>query len=128
MTNSPFTTVCSRESMDQILAVAVLGQVQPHGGVDHRVQHTHRVDRRSAPPNARREIDNNRQAVPVGRTACGNVAAPVRVRDLAPPRRPRIGSPVDPEQYDYVGSVLWQAHAGHLDARLANARLPMAAS
>ncbi|NKQ57576.1 replication initiation protein [Amycolatopsis sp. K13G38] len=27
---------------------------------------------------------------------------------------PRIGTPVDPNGYDYVGSVLWQAHAGAL--------------
>ena len=26
----------------------------------------------------------------------------------------RIGTPLDPETYDYVGSVLWQAHAGVL--------------
>nr|WP_042184896.1 replication initiator [Kibdelosporangium sp. MJ126-NF4] len=26
----------------------------------------------------------------------------------------RVGSPVDPEGYDYVGSVLWQAHTGKL--------------
>ncbi|HVV09224.1 replication initiator [Amycolatopsis sp.] len=26
----------------------------------------------------------------------------------------RIGTPIDPETYDYVGSVLWQAHAGVL--------------
>ncbi|GAA0614269.1 replication initiator protein RepSA [Kutzneria viridogrisea] len=26
----------------------------------------------------------------------------------------RIGAPVDPDGYDYVGSVLWQAHAGKL--------------
>ncbi|WP_329054972.1 replication initiation protein [Amycolatopsis sp. NBC_01488] len=26
----------------------------------------------------------------------------------------RIGAPLDPETYDYVGSVLWQAHAGVL--------------
>jgi hypothetical protein len=27
---------------------------------------------------------------------------------------PRIGTPLDPESYDYVGAVLWQAHAGEL--------------
>ena len=27
---------------------------------------------------------------------------------------PRIGTPIDPDTYDYVGSVLWQAHAGVL--------------
>src|SRR3712207_202185 len=30
------------------------------------------------------------------------------------PDDPRIGSPLDPDGYDYVGSVLWQAHAGQL--------------
>lgn len=33
---------------------------------------------------------------------------------------PRIGAPVDPETYDYVASVLWQAHAGALWARFTN--------
>ncbi|MTD53885.1 replication initiator [Amycolatopsis pithecellobii] len=27
---------------------------------------------------------------------------------------PRIGTPIDPDSYDYTGSVLWQAHAGVL--------------
>jgi Replication initiator protein, pSAM2 len=27
---------------------------------------------------------------------------------------PRVGAPLDPEGYDYVGVVLWQAHAGKL--------------
>jgi hypothetical protein len=27
---------------------------------------------------------------------------------------PRIGTPTDPDAYDYIGSVLWQAHAGVL--------------
>ncbi|MEV8443157.1 replication initiator [Actinosynnema sp. NPDC051121] len=30
------------------------------------------------------------------------------------PDDPRIGSAVDPDTYDYVGAVLWQAHAGKL--------------
>ncbi|MDQ2706294.1 MAG: replication initiation protein [Actinomycetota bacterium] len=30
------------------------------------------------------------------------------------PDDPRIGAPLDPDSYDYVGSVLWQAHAGQL--------------
>ncbi|MFD7652924.1 replication initiator [Actinosynnema sp. NPDC059797] len=30
------------------------------------------------------------------------------------PDDPRIGTPVDPDGYDYVGAVLWQAHAGKL--------------
>lgn len=27
---------------------------------------------------------------------------------------PRIGTPLDPDAYDYTGAVLWQANAGHL--------------
>ena len=30
---------------------------------------------------------------------------------------PRIGTAIDPDTYDYVGAVLWQAHAGALWAR-----------
>ena len=30
------------------------------------------------------------------------------------PDDPRIGAPLDPDTYDYVGAVLWQAHAGQL--------------
>ena len=30
------------------------------------------------------------------------------------PDDPRVGSPVDPDTYDYTGAVLWQAHAGPL--------------
>jgi hypothetical protein len=30
------------------------------------------------------------------------------------PADPRIATPLDPEGYDYVGAVLWQAHAGQL--------------
>lgn len=30
------------------------------------------------------------------------------------PDDPRVGSPVDPEGYDYTAAVLWQAHAGPL--------------
>ncbi|WP_219414869.1 replication initiator [Pseudonocardia nigra] len=33
------------------------------------------------------------------------------------PDDPRIGTALDPERYDYVGAVLWQAHAGALWAR-----------
>lgn len=33
------------------------------------------------------------------------------------PANPIIGTPVDPHTYDYVGAVLWQAHAGQLWAR-----------
>jgi Replication initiator protein, pSAM2 len=32
---------------------------------------------------------------------------------------PRVGTALDPESYDYVGAVLWQAHAGALWARFA---------
>ncbi|NMI00853.1 replication initiator [Pseudonocardia acidicola] len=32
---------------------------------------------------------------------------------------PALGTPVDPDTYDYVGAVLWQAHAGALWARFA---------
>jgi hypothetical protein len=34
---------------------------------------------------------------------------------------PRIGTAVDPETYDYVGAVLWQAHAGELWGRFTTA-------
>ncbi|OZM83614.1 replication initiator [Pseudonocardia sp. MH-G8] len=34
---------------------------------------------------------------------------------------PRIGTARDPEAYDYVGAVLWQAHAGHLWGRFTTA-------
>ncbi len=37
------------------------------------------------------------------------------------PGDPRIGSPLDPDTYDYVGSVLWQAHAGQLWGRFTTA-------
>lgn len=30
------------------------------------------------------------------------------------PADPRVGSPIDPDGYDYTGAVLWQAHAGPL--------------
>ncbi len=30
------------------------------------------------------------------------------------PDDPRVGGAIDPDSYDYVGSVLWQAHAGQL--------------
>ncbi|GAA1311436.1 replication initiator [Pseudonocardia xinjiangensis] len=30
------------------------------------------------------------------------------------PDDPRLGAPLDPDAYDYVGAVLWQAHAGAL--------------
>jgi hypothetical protein len=34
---------------------------------------------------------------------------------------PRIGTPTDPNTYDYIGAVLWQAHAGQLWARFTTA-------
>lgn len=33
------------------------------------------------------------------------------------PADPRLSTPLDPDTYDYVGAVLWQAHAGQLWAR-----------
>jgi hypothetical protein len=37
------------------------------------------------------------------------------------PDDPGIGAPLDPGSYDYVGAVLWQAHAGQLWSRFATA-------
>jgi hypothetical protein len=37
------------------------------------------------------------------------------------PADPRVGAPLDPESYDYVGAVLWQVHAGQLWARFTTA-------
>jgi hypothetical protein len=50
-------------------------------------------------------------------------------REFHHPADPRIGTPVDPDAYDYTGAVLWQAHTGvlwhrfvtHLRRRLARA-------
>ncbi|SEP52448.1 replication initiator [Amycolatopsis saalfeldensis] len=42
---------------------------------------------------------------------------PCRCRDHHPDDDPRLGTPIDPESYDYEGAVLWQAHAGMLWAR-----------
>jgi hypothetical protein len=51
---------------------------------------------------------HSRRTTPAGRvTPCG-------CRDRHHPDDPRIGSPLNPDSYDYVGSVLWQAHAGQL--------------
>jgi hypothetical protein len=51
---------------------------------------------------------HNRRTTALGRTipcACG---------EYHHPDDPRIGGPLDPDTYDYVGAVLWQAHAGKL--------------
>ncbi|MFC0071962.1 replication initiator, partial [Umezawaea endophytica] len=51
---------------------------------------------------------HNRRTTAHGRTipcACG---------EYHHPDDPRIGGPLDPDTYDYVGAVLWQAHAGKL--------------
>jgi hypothetical protein len=42
---------------------------------------------------------------------------PCRCEDRHHPEDPRLATPVDPEAYDYVGAVLWQAHVGMLWAR-----------
>jgi hypothetical protein len=42
---------------------------------------------------------------------------PCRCRERHHVDDPRIGTAVDPDTYDYVGAVLWQAHAGALWAR-----------
>jgi hypothetical protein len=52
-----------------------------------------------------RRLSRNSKAIPCG---CG---------DYHHEDDPRVGSPLDPDTYDYVGSVLWQAHAGVLWSR-----------
>ncbi|GAA3218432.1 replication initiator protein RepSA [Pseudonocardia petroleophila] len=42
---------------------------------------------------------------------------PCRCGQRHHPDDPRIGCAVDPDTYDYIGAVLWQAHAGALWAR-----------
>jgi hypothetical protein len=42
---------------------------------------------------------------------------PCRCGDRHHPADPRLGAAVDPDTYDYIGAVLWQAHAGLLWAR-----------
>lgn len=42
---------------------------------------------------------------------------PCACGDRHHPDDPRIGGALDPDTYDYVGAVLWQAHAGKLWAR-----------
>jgi hypothetical protein len=44
---------------------------------------------------------------------------PCRCGDCHHPDDPRVGTAVDPDSYDYVGAVLWQAHVGMLWARFA---------
>lgn len=39
---------------------------------------------------------------------------PCRCGGYHHPDDPRLGAPTDPDTYDYVGAVLWQAHAGQL--------------
>ena len=51
---------------------------------------------------------HTRRTTPAGRVI------PCGCRERHHPDDPRIGSPLDPDTYDYVGSVLWQAHAGQL--------------
>ncbi|GAA1993512.1 replication initiator protein RepSA [Amycolatopsis minnesotensis] len=48
-----------------------------------------------------------------GRSARGR-RIPCRCRQHHHDADPRLGSPLDPDSYDYTGSVLWQAHAGVL--------------
>jgi hypothetical protein len=48
------------------------------------------------------------------RTTSAGRVLPCRCGGYHHPDDPRIGSPSDPDTYDYVGSVLWQAHAGQL--------------
>jgi hypothetical protein len=52
-----------------------------------------------------RRVSRNNRAMPCG---CG---------EYHHEDDPRIGSPLDPDTYDYVSSVLWQAHAGVLWSR-----------
>ncbi|MEJ3652541.1 replication initiator [Actinomycetes bacterium KLBMP 9759] len=48
------------------------------------------------------------------RTTAAGRAIPCACKAWHHPDDPRIGSPVDPESYDYEGAILWQAHAGEL--------------
>jgi hypothetical protein len=52
-----------------------------------------------------RRVSRNNRAIPCG---CG---------EYHHEDDPRIGTPLDPDTYDYVSSVLWQAHAGVLWSR-----------
>jgi len=51
---------------------------------------------------------HGRRATPAGKT----VPCPCGTRHH--PDDPRLGRPLDPTSYDYVGAVLWQAHSGQL--------------
>jgi len=55
------------------------------------------------------------------RTTTAGRAIPCGCTDHHHPDDPRIGSPLDPDSYDYIGSVLWQAHAGQLWHRFTTA-------
>ena len=48
------------------------------------------------------------------RTTTSGRVIPCRCGGYHHPDDPRLGSPTDPDTYDYIGSVLWQAHAGQL--------------
>jgi hypothetical protein len=48
------------------------------------------------------------------RTSRGGRRIPCRCGEYHHDADPRIGSPLDPDTYDYLGAVLWQAHAGVL--------------
>ncbi|WP_093944629.1 replication initiator [Actinoalloteichus hoggarensis] len=51
------------------------------------------------------------------RTSARGRAVPCRCGDYHHTADPRIGTPLDPDTYDYRGAVLWQGHAGELWAR-----------
>ncbi|MHA6781883.1 replication initiator [Pseudonocardia saturnea] len=48
------------------------------------------------------------------RTTKSGRVIPCRCGGYHHPDDPRLGAPTDPDTYDYVGAVLWQAHAGQL--------------
>jgi hypothetical protein len=48
------------------------------------------------------------------RTSTRGKTLPCRCGAWHHPADPRIGAPVDPDGYDYIGAVLWQAHVGQL--------------
>jgi hypothetical protein len=50
-------------------------------------------------------------------TPRGGHVIPCTCAERHAPADPRLGCAVDPDRYDYVGAVLWQAHAGMLWAR-----------
>lgn len=55
------------------------------------------------------------------RTSTRGRQVPCGCGDYHHPDDPRIGAPLDPGTYDYVGSVLWQANAGPLWHRVVTA-------